>query len=188
MDSRAEATRETRDRILAATMDLHARHGVLSVSHKDVAAAADVSVGTIYHHFPTRGELVQACGARSAEVLAGPPSAIDPRAPLADRIAALAAELVALHRRAPWIERIRVEREAEPAIAAGLAAWQKPIDALIRRALGPQLARRRNVAAAVAAITDVSVVNRLAEGGMSQRDIAATLASIIRSWLEGGQS
>src|SRR4051812_3910654 len=136
MDARADATRETRDRIVGATMALHAERGVLAVSHKDIAERADVSVGSVYHHFPTRTELVAACGARSAAELAPPERAVDPAAPLPERIAALARALVATYTRAPWLERIRTEREAEPAIAAGLAAWQAPVDALIARALG----------------------------------------------------
>jgi AcrR family transcriptional regulator len=188
MNARAESARETRERILGATIELHAAHGVIAVSHKDVAARAGVSVGTVYHHFPSRGELVQACGARSAEELAPPENAIDAKAPLAARIAALSDALVALYLRAPWIEKIRTERIAEPAIAQGLEAWQKPLDALIRRALGPRLARRRNAVAVVAAITDVSVVNRLSERGLSQHDIATTLGAIVLCWLEGGHS
>jgi AcrR family transcriptional regulator len=188
MIARAETARETRDRILGATMELHAARGVIAVSHKDIAERADVSVGTVYHHFPTRGELVQACGARSADELAPPEDAIDPKAPTEARIAALCDALVALSLRAPWIEKIRTECIAEPAIAMGLEAWQKPLDALIRRALGPRLVRRRNAVTVVAAITDVSVVNRLAERGMSPREIATALGAIVLCWLEGGHS
>jgi AcrR family transcriptional regulator len=187
MNTRAETARETRERILAATIDLHARHGVVSVSHKDIAAQADVSVGTVYHHFPTRTELVRACGARSAEQMAPPASAIDPDAPLGQRITALATALVGLYAQAPWIEKIRTERDQEPAIAEGMAAWQEPLDALIGRALGP-LAARPHAVAVVAAILDVSVINRLSERGLSQGEIAATLGAIIQSWLEGGDS
>lgn len=188
MNARAETARDTRDRILGATMALHGERGVIAVSHKDIAERADVSVGTVYHHFPTRGELVQACGARSAEELAPPENAIDPKAPLAARIAALTDALVALALRAPWIEKIRTECVAEPAITLGLEQWQKPLDALIRRALGPRLVRRHNAVAVVAAIIDVSVVNRLSERGLSRREIATTLGAIVLNWLEGGQA
>jgi AcrR family transcriptional regulator len=154
MDARAETARETRERILAATMELHAAQGVLAVSHKDVAARADVSVGTVYHHFPTRTELVRACGARSAEELVPRETAIDPAAPLPERVAQLVRAVIALHGRAPWMEKIRAERDAEPAISEGLQAWQTALDALVHRALGPRLSRRRNAVAAIAAILD----------------------------------
>src|ERR1041385_741558 len=99
MDSRAETAQQTRERIVAATLELHAARGVLAVSHKDIAERADVSVGTVYHHFPTRTELVHACGARSAALFAPRAEAIDPKAPLEKRVAALVRELVAVHRR-----------------------------------------------------------------------------------------
>jgi len=34
----------------------------------------------------------------------------------------------------------------------------------------------------------VATVNRLSERGMSEKDIAATLSTIIVSWLEGGHA
>ena len=67
-----------------------------------------------------------------------------------------------------------------------MSKGREALDALIRRALGPRLARRRNAVAVVAALTDVSVVNRLTERGVSEHDIAATLTSIIVLWLQGG--
>jgi AcrR family transcriptional regulator len=188
MDTRAEAANETRERILEATLALHAKHGVLAVSHKDIAQRADVSVGTVYHHFPTRTELVHACGARSAALHAPNAQAIDPNAPMEKRIAALVRELVAVHRLTPWLEKIRAERDVEPGIAHLTSKALEALDALIRRALGPTLSRRRHAVAAVAAILDVSVVNRLSQRGMSERDIAATLTSIVVSWLKGGHS
>src|SRR5438105_1315152 len=186
METRAEGANQTRERILEATLQLHAAQGVLAVSHKDIAARADVSVGTVYHHFPTRTELVHACGARSVALLVPRAEAIDPGAALPKRIAALVRELVGVHRRTPWREKIQAERDAEPGIAHVMSKGREALDALIRRALGPRLARRRNAVAVVAALTDVSVVNRLTERGVSEHDIAATLTSIIVLWLQGG--
>jgi AcrR family transcriptional regulator len=45
-----------RERILAAARELVGEHG-LSISHDDIARAADVGVGTVYRRFPTREEL-----------------------------------------------------------------------------------------------------------------------------------
>lgn len=55
---RADA-RRNRDRLLAAAHDAFRRHGV-SASLDDVAKAADVGVGTLYRHFPTRDDLIAA--------------------------------------------------------------------------------------------------------------------------------
>ena len=48
-----------RQRILAAAAALIAEHG-LTVSHDQIARAADVAVGTVYRRFPTKPSLIQA--------------------------------------------------------------------------------------------------------------------------------
>ena len=187
MERRAEAARQTRDRIVHATLQLHTEKGVLATSHKDVAALADVSVGTVYHHFPTRDDIVRACGARIQEIIPAPAAdCIDLRAPRATRIASLARELVALYARMPWLERLRPERREVLALDVGLTMREEAVRGLIRRALG-RPARGRDVAV-VQAIADPAVVNRLLESGMTQKQAAATLASILNAWLEGGRS
>ncbi len=53
-------SRLTRERLLAATIDLLARQGWAAVTVGAVAAAAGVSRGAAQHHFPTRDELITA--------------------------------------------------------------------------------------------------------------------------------
>lgn len=62
MSRRAEAREELRERILAATIELHTEKGILGTSWKDIAGRADVAVATVYNHFPSLEELVPACG------------------------------------------------------------------------------------------------------------------------------
>src|SRR5437867_463799 len=50
-DKRAEASRQTRDRILEATLELYRVRGVADTTLTAVAEKADVSRGTILHHF-----------------------------------------------------------------------------------------------------------------------------------------
>ncbi len=76
MDKRSGATAETSRRIVAATLDLHARKGIFATSWQDIARAADVSVGTVYKHFPSLEQLVPACGELLMQK-AAPPSADD---------------------------------------------------------------------------------------------------------------
>lgn len=52
----------TRARIVEATLKLHEQHGIFGTSWKDIAAEADVSVGTVYKYFPGLDQLVPACG------------------------------------------------------------------------------------------------------------------------------
>ena len=62
MSKRAEARQELRQRILAATIELHTEKGIVGTSWKDIAGRADVAVATVYNHFPSLDELVPACG------------------------------------------------------------------------------------------------------------------------------
>src|SRR5687768_18615373 len=62
MDKRRAAVEETRRRIVEATLALHSEKGAFGTSWQDIAHRADVSVGTVYKHFPSLDELVPACG------------------------------------------------------------------------------------------------------------------------------
>ena len=186
LSRRAEGAQATRQRIVDATLQLHTEKGVVATSHKDVAARADVSVGTVYHHFPTRDEMVRACGVHVGELIPVPPiESIDARAPRRERIAALTDALVPFFVRMPWFEKLRTERGEVPALDFGMGMREEGVRNLIRRALGRSATKR---VAVVEAILDPAVVNRLLESGMSQDDVAKTLASIINAWLEGGRS
>src|SRR5213594_1489956 len=59
-DKRAEASRQTRDRILEATIELYRERGVGDTTLKAIAEKADVSRGTILHHFGTADGLLGA--------------------------------------------------------------------------------------------------------------------------------
>lgn len=65
---RADAQRN-RERILEVAKDAFARHGV-NASLDDIAKQAGVGPGTLYRHFPTREELLQAVFRSGLEKLA----------------------------------------------------------------------------------------------------------------------
>ena len=62
MSRRAASRNETRNRIVEATAKLHGERGVLGTTWQDIAREADVSVSTVYAHFPSLDELLPACG------------------------------------------------------------------------------------------------------------------------------
>ena len=62
MRKRAAASRDMRERILTATMQLHDIKGVAPTTIADIARHAGVGQATVYRHFPTVGRLVEACG------------------------------------------------------------------------------------------------------------------------------
>jgi AcrR family transcriptional regulator len=97
-------TAETRQRILAAAAELHAKHGIKATTYAMIAAHADVAVPTVYNHFPTLDGLQAACGgeimakapALGIEIFAGAEE-------LSERIEALARAINAFYRFvAPW--------------------------------------------------------------------------------------
>jgi AcrR family transcriptional regulator len=187
MERRAEGAEETREKILQATMALHTEQGVLATSHKDIAIRADVSVGTVYHHFPNVDSLVTACGIHVGEALPLPgPEGVNPRDPRPRRIESLTRAVVAVYARMPWLERLRTERHAVPALDKGMAMREEAVRNLIRRALGRSPSAKR--VRIVESILDTAVVNHLLEFGMDQKEVASTLASIVNTWLEGGHS
>ncbi len=61
MQRRAALEAETRGRIVRATVDLHAKHGVLETTYAMIAARAQVAPQTVYNHFPKLGALLGAC-------------------------------------------------------------------------------------------------------------------------------
>jgi AcrR family transcriptional regulator len=50
---------ETRDRILRATLTLLAEEGTAALSNRRIAAAADVSLGSLTYHFPSQASLLR---------------------------------------------------------------------------------------------------------------------------------
>ncbi len=83
MNTRSAAAEETRRRSLEATLQLHTEKGIFGTSWQEIARRADVSVGTVYRHFPTLAELVPACGELLFE-RTQPPSPDDAAAAVGD--------------------------------------------------------------------------------------------------------
>lgn len=63
LKARAESRRRTRERIVQATMELHAEVGPAKTTVAEIARRADVQRLTVYNHFPEDFELFGACQA-----------------------------------------------------------------------------------------------------------------------------
>jgi DNA-binding transcriptional regulator YbjK len=57
---RAEASRRVREAIVAATVRIVAREGVAAVSHRRLAAEADVALSSTTWHFATKADILEA--------------------------------------------------------------------------------------------------------------------------------
>jgi AcrR family transcriptional regulator len=160
---RAEGQAATRQRIIEATVKLHATVGPARTTIMDIAKAAGVERVTVYRHFPDEFALLSACGAHYRAQ--NPPPDMSPWQAIDDPIERLSmalSELYAYYARvAPMLQNVLRDGEISP------ATW---------RATEP---RRRYVAD----LRDVLANGWSARGQQRQRLLAAlTLAVDFRTW------
>jgi AcrR family transcriptional regulator len=103
LKSRAAAQQQTRERIVAATMELHKEVGPALTTVAEVARRAGVQRLTVYNNFPDEAELFGACQAHWMQLH-----------PLPDLSAAMAADDPAERVRATLRGYYRWYRETEP--------------------------------------------------------------------------
>ena len=183
---RAEAADETRRRIVEATARLHAERGIADTSMKDIARAAGVSVGTVYHHFPTYPDAIDACGAWTAERVPAPTEAIfDGAESRAERVARLAEALFDYYERIPALASVRRDQELAASLGQFVAQEADNRLALSARALGT--GKRDRQAALAAALVDLDVYRALRRQGFTTSRAAAHIAALLNCWLESSQ-
>ena len=113
---RAETAQETRRRIVQATFALHSEQGIAATTMPQIATRAGVSVGTVYHHFPTLDQTVLACGTMVMESFPPPGEEIlAGAATLRERATRLAMALWA-HLDQVAFDRIRPDRHLVPIV------------------------------------------------------------------------
>jgi AcrR family transcriptional regulator len=169
---RADAARN-RERVLAAARQLFAEHGVEAVTMDQVARAAGVAKGTIFHRFGDRAGLALALlDAHERElqerILRGPPP-LGPGAPPGERLRTFLgalAELTFEHR-----DLLREVERAAPAARYRTGAYQAWLQHTVLL-LGDDDALRAHVLLAPLA---ADLVWHLAEEGASAADLAAAL-------------
>lgn len=175
---RGEAAEETRRRIVEACFAVHMEQGVAATSMKDVAARAAVSIGTVYHHFPTYDELVTACGRFAAELVPPPSPALLAGLATRKRRVRRAAEAVFAYFDALPVDMVRCDERRVPALRPFVEAEEANRIALVRAALGAGRAGERAVRVA-AALLDVAVYRSLRRAGLSRTAAAGEIARLI---------
>ncbi|WP_217235709.1 TetR/AcrR family transcriptional regulator [Streptomyces sp. AC555_RSS877] len=144
---------ERRQRIIEAAIRVVGAKGLAGLSHRSVAAEADVPLGSTTYHFKTLDELMVAALRQAnegfAKVVAARGSLTDPRTDLAAELAGLLGE---------WLagERTGVELEYELYVAALRRPALRPVAAEWADDLADRLAARADpvTARALVALTD----------------------------------
>ncbi len=187
MRKRAIAREETRRRIVEATARLHGEKGVFGTSWQDIAKEADVSVATVYAHFPSLDALLPACGALVMERVR-PPSPesateiIGDAHTLEERLERVAHELFSFYERGgPHIE-VDVRERQLP----GMREWETylldTVTAFVRAALVGERSDAHTVRLASAFFdlpTFKALRNRGVAPGTAARAVARVAASLF---------
>src|SRR3979411_1432351 len=183
--ARAEHQDRTRERIVAATSELHQEVGPARTTVAEIARRAGVQRLTVYNHFPNETALFEAGGQHSMEM--NPPP--DPSTALAidnpdQRLRAVLGPLYLWYRNnARATENLQRDRLVLPALDAVMRIRMDQQFANLATALASGFASKdrsaQGVHAAVALALDFWTWRRLAGEGMSDDDAAALMAGAV---------
>lgn len=170
---------ERRQRIIDAAIRVVGRHGLAGLSHRSVAAEADVPLGSTTYHFTTLDELMVAALRQANEGFA---KAIASRGGLEEPGADLAGELAGAM--GEWLagDRTGVELECELYLAALRRPALRPVAAEWAEELAELLGRRtdRVTARALVALVDGICLQVLLTDGVYDEEYAReALARVI---------
>jgi len=189
---RAETKADTRERIVAAAVELHREKGTVATSYADLAQRAGVSLQTVHNHFPSLGELLPAC--TGMVTATAPQVTADLFAHLAaseDRLDALLAALFAQHAHfEPWMRWAVHEARLVPELEAGLRGARDHLASLLAAAIAPGFAGKppAELVALLATLLDIECWMRLqSQSGLSPKVASAALRqgalALLRQYL-----
>ncbi|MFD3335125.1 TetR/AcrR family transcriptional regulator [Streptomyces sp. NPDC058700] len=170
---------ERRERIVDAALRVAGRSGIAGLSHRTVAAEADVPLGSTTYHFASLDELLVAALHKAGEgfgrLLRESPALAAGDTDLADALARLMGE---------WLDggRARVELEYElylaalrrPALRPVAAEWTESVVAALARRTDPATAR-----ALVALMDGICLQVLLTGGAYDEEHTRVMLARIL---------
>src|SRR5829696_2258801 len=137
MQRRSQHVAQTRERILAAALELFSKQGAQATTMNEVARRADVSPTTVSNHFATQDSLIEAVIARVAADVQVPDNTIFAGTwSLTGRLRVLTSSLYAFFERTmSWYELLGAELVEVPALARAEAAFWDSIRQLYAQAL-----------------------------------------------------
>jgi AcrR family transcriptional regulator len=182
---RARKEAETRARIIDALIELHETVGAARTTVTEVARRAGVGRMTVYNHFPTEAEMVEAC--TSHWIALHPPPDVGAWAEIHDpgeRLARALGELFDYYRetRAMWTTAYRdaglVESLGRVMDATWFAFLARAVETLAA-GRGLRGARRSRVLGALRLALDFPTWRTLTESGLSDRHAADVAAAFV---------
>lgn len=191
LGKRAESVAETQRRILEATIELHGERGIFGTSWRDIAERADVSVATVYKHFPSIDELVPACGELLMEELRPPDPALAREVvgtgSVGQRLERAALELFSFYERGGrHLEADFREREL-PAMQEWEEYLRRTVTAFVREALRGSGATPSRIETA-SALFDHSTFLAFQRRGIATRRAARAVANVVACTFDGKDS
>lgn len=178
---RGESADETRRRIVQATFDLHGEQGIAATTMKQIAERAGVSVGSVYHHFPTYDDAINACGAHAFEDHPIPTSAIfDGAASRAERVRRLAQALFQVFAGVRAFQSVIADQDKLPVLRPFVAQEQTARRALAAEAIGGN----GPAAETLAALLDSGAYDAFRRLGFGPETAAERAAEVANAWLD----
>jgi AcrR family transcriptional regulator len=187
MKKRAERHRETRRRIVEATVELHRTRGPASTTISEIAQRAGVNRLTVYNHFPDTTDLLKACSRSWTERHPAPDPT--PWAQISDpqeRLRTALADLYGFYARTEPM-RANVLRDAQtmPELAALLEGTVVPYleeaRGLLAEGWEVRQQGRRRLLATLALALDFHTWRSLEQGsGLSRKEAVETMLEAVR--------
>jgi len=182
LQKRAERLEETRRRIVEALVELHRTVGPARTSVSEVAKRAGVRRMTVYNHFPTEHDLMEACSSHWVARHAPPdPAGWSEADPDARTLRALL-ELYPYYRaNRDMVGHFHRDAPLMPVLAGILATkWFPLLDAMVRRlAEGRDVPPAGRFHACLRVFLDFATWRTLTESGLTDADAARLAADQI---------
>ncbi len=183
MGARADAVAETKTRIVTAAMAIHAKRGVQATRWEEIAEEADVSVATMYRHFPSLKELVPAC-ARTVFDIITPLTVEQAKAKFAkldgaaERLAFLVrANVFCYGKGEDWLHAAYRERDFIPELDAALRIIEDSCRALVVAAVPRRLGKAEE--ATLVTLLDFPFYKSLRSAGLDARGVEKVLLNLV---------
>lgn len=192
LGQRAETAAATRERIVDAAATLYQEHGVASTTLQAVAARADVSRGTILHHFGGAGGLMNAVAERVLTTLELPDEHIFDGIPLGTaRLRAYVVAMIEFFRRSTGWWAVFVTEMERPELKAREADYYEQMGRLQSMALG-DLADDTTINAVVGSLVHPGTIGGLIwvmeQAGLAPAAIPDAIADVVVAYAERARS